>query len=396
LVAIADAVRNIDKVFLGNGTALEFARRNAHCFDRIISCARLESDVDAQSLISQSDAGLIVMEQDMAFWMTKLGRPFYFFDSLLGFWILHRDLDELINAAEQILRRDTPSAYDLFQTFSPHEQKLISHVLAKRSYAQNYVGVPQRIEDLRRRGVDHIELVTSIVTSDLFEPPPRVSANYPWEMVINLGGIENFILQFHANDYYVDLVERWAREFLSTRTDCHRITICCGRYEQTSVESIDGRVLYRALLPHQQFVSMVRDARIYITSPGLTAINEAVRMGRMPILLPEQHYSQYYNVYSLQGTLMGSLAVTLQQLFDNYSVPTDDYHGSAVIVEYAHQLCESPDKYRLFSHLLSQRVNSMITFPSHIQAQAISEIRELFDGPDLDVVIDRILAEVQR
>ncbi len=399
LAALARLLPHEDIVFIGDGPALEFAERHRQWFGRIIPCLP-DALPSVRSLLVDCDFAVVVMHHELAFWITKFGRPVYFFDSLFGFWVLHHPLSTLADASESIRRQAPQEAHRTFHSFPVHERKLIGHLLARFAYVQNGPRVEERLRGLRACGVQHIELIGSIVDvggkvpdGSLVEWP--ASNGEGLEILVNLGGVRNFILEFYKNDYYIDLFERWGRDFLRTHPECRRLLLCCGRYSKPRSEAVGRGLLVREFLSHDRFVSAVQAADVYMTAPGLTAIHEAVQLGRIPVLVPEQHFSQFYNLVTLGDTGLGRLAVGLADLIDGYEVPDDDLRGSETIIAHAKSLYDDDARYQRFRSELDKRVELARTMSGHERAAILLELRGLFDGTTLGQVVQEMLADAR-
>lgn len=393
LVAIAKLIVHDEKLFIGNDIALQFARQNYRCFREVVECEP-EFLPQIQRRIVGCDIGVVVMHHELAFWVAVYQRPLYFFDSLLGFWVLQHEMRALQQAAAQIRRMPPAEAHAFFHAFSVHERKVICHFLATRSFAQNFAGVPERVAEIERCCHHRIAIIGSIIDARV-AVPAGVAGEDRWEMLINLGGVKNFVLNFHENDYYIDVVERWARDFLSRRPDCYRIMICCGRYVDHRTEQIGHGWLERRFLSHDSFIEAIQRVSVYLSSPGLTAINEAIQLGLLPVLLPEQHYSQVYNLRALRRKRVGGWSLSLDDLFESYTIPDDDFEGSQWVIESMRQVVDSPVLYARFFELLCDRVDRMRAAQGAAKAEALAEMRDMVAGTELGVVVGQFLAEAR-
>jgi len=391
LAAIARLLPDTCNQFIGTGIALDFARLNRGGFDDVLPSEALESN---PSLIQESDFGIVVMEPDLGFSIFSSGRPFYLFDSLFDFWVLPRGLAPVLAAAREIRRVGAAAGSQIYHSFNIHERKLMAHAFATRSFVQNYPGVAERVEEARSLGVDNIEIVGSMV--DLIETSAasKAPAGDGWEMLVNLGGVQNFAISFNHNDHYIDLVESWTRRFLARESSCRKITLCCGRYRQPSEERIGQGVLRRELLPHDRFIAEVRRTDLYLSAPGRTAIHEAFQLRRLPLLLPEQHCNQLQNLQALRGTLIGDNALQLEKILEDYQVPEDDVLGTRMIIERTEEIASSSRLYERFDRELSQRVEWMRGLGEREREAALTELEPLMSGTDLSTVLRKVMAEM--
>jgi hypothetical protein len=402
LAALARLLPGEETTFVGEGTSLDFVEQHRGWFGRIVA-ALPGALPDLRPLLGGCEFAVVVMDHELAFWVSRFGRPVYFFDSLFGFWVLHHPLADLVGAAETIRRQSPEEAHRTFHEFTVHERKVIAHLLARHSYVQNGPGVAERLDALPDLGIRHIERVGSIIDVEDVTPggtpgaPPPPPDARGFEMLVNLGGVKNFILKFYENDYYIDVFERWARDFLGSHADCRRVVLCCGRYAEPRSEPVGHGVLVREFLPHDRFVAAVRAAAVYLTAPGLTAIHEAVQLGRVPVLLPEQHYSQFYNLATLAGrdTGLGELALGMADLFDPYEVPDDDLKGSEAIIAYARLLHADDAHYQRFRSELDRRVERASSMSGQARRAVLDHLGRLFEGKPLDQVVRNLFEDAR-
>lgn len=390
LTAIAEHLSGTERIFLGDRIALQFARSNKRSFDRIVECAP-ESLADKGSLIKTCDYGIVVMHHELAFWLAKMGIRFYLFDSLFGFWLTRQDVGSLAEIADAIQRLPPEEAHWLFDSLPVHERKLVAHFLAASSYVQNFPGVPDRAVGFRDFGA-RVHLMGSIVDLGPLATP-RTSRKNERDVLVNLGGVSNFILEFGRNDYYVRLIEKWARAYLADDSTCSRLTICCGRYAEERRERINGKVLRLVSLGHNEFLDSLRRCDIYLMSPGLTSLHEAVGLGILPVVLPEQHYSQFYNASVLRQTGMADSMVRLVDIVQDITVPEHDYRGSAAIIDCAKQLLHSTELFQRFSTMLNRRISATTCMSRTARRTVLAKVARELEGADLTSVVESILAD---
>jgi hypothetical protein len=390
LTAIANLLPEAERIFIGDAGADSYARRHPSAFERYLSTSDLAA---SRELLRSCDLALVVMEPDIAFELLQLGIPVYLFDSLLEFWVLPRGVAPLAEAARTISRLPTPDARALFMSFSIHERKVLAHMLADWSYAQNYPGVPRRLEEIRRSGFGDISLLGSMI--DVPNAPferRAAPARRDWRMLINLGGVQNFAIQFHVNDFGIDLMERWAEGFLARDPTCREITLCCGRYGAPVVSEHAGGRLVKTFARHDDFIAQLATADVVLTAAGRTTIHEAVHLGQLPILLPELHRNHRTNMDALRGTGLERFMVGLDDVAPMGPLPDDDGEGTFVIIEAMGRLLQDPEGYRAFEAGLDARVAALRALSPAGRRLILERMRESFRGQDFAAVVRGLAA----
>ena len=391
LTTIAGLVPEHERRFVGEDLTLEFARRNSEVFTSVEEC-RIESFDAVRPAIEDADCVVSARNPELALWAARLGRPCVFVDSLLGFWRLGRSLGELV-----AIGRDVPAAAARMQDCSPHERVVVGHVLATHSIAQRCAGVDERVAELRALGCEHVEPCGPIVDRERLRAAARAlpAADGTSEMVLGLGGFENFLLGADHNNAYLALIERWVRDFLAENPDCRQILVCCGVYRRPRTFELDGRRALFTVLPHDELVAAVGRARLYLCAPGLTAIHEALALGRVPLLLPEEHYGHVVNVRAFAGTLLGELAVTLADVVDDYAPPDDDLEGTRAAVACAAAIARGDGVYARFRRLLDERTARLAALGADAVAAAVDEAQRVADGAPFAGALSSALAAVE-
>ena len=81
-----------------------------------------------------------------------------------------------------------------------------------------------------------------------------------------------------------------------------KIIITCGTTAKISIlnelknEGIDSRNIKVETLQQKDFISSINNAKLFLTSPGLTTIYETESLHKLTIILPPQNLSQFYNI----------------------------------------------------------------------------------------------------
>lgn len=390
LVAITPLLAGSRVDFVGQGVALDFARRHSHRFHRITEGDTSRHEDLAQGL-ADADLVVSVMDAELVFRAVRAGRPVLFFDSLLGFWLTERSFEELAARAQLVRWADHDTARYVFDTLAPHERILLAHLLARRSYAQNFPGVPARIAALAATGADHIELCGPIVDRGalegaLTEPPPERPAG----LLINLGGFQNFFLDYESHNAYLDLVRRWVSELAVARPELGRILVCGGAFRRGVTETHGDVEVEYAFLPQTEFLRQLAHAPLYAVPPSLTSLHESVILRRLPLLLPEQHYGHIANLRALRGTVAGDIAASLTDLGNRFIVPEDDLEGTKALDRLTRELLTDESGYRRLADHLDTRLTAYQELTQEQRGAAVDELGALLGGPALAELLDLV------
>jgi len=397
LLSVVKLLSDAEIDFIGDGIALDFVRRNPDRFHAIDECEPERARAVLRERAGRYDAAIVVMHAEIAFWAVRFGVPVSFFDSLFSFWKLERPLAELARMVRQWSALDDGDAYESFLSIAPHERNVAAHLLAHHSFVQRFPGVDERVSALRELGFAHIEVTGSMI--DMQNLPvagsaPPVRRN-DYSIVASLGGYKNFLLDFDRNDEYLRLLERWTVDFMRARPQCKAMTLCSGAYLQPQTISIDGRLLSMTFASHDEFLQLVRRTPVILCTPGLTSIHETMHLGRLPLLLPEEHYGHVFNRRGLARTRLGLLAAGLEDVIGGYELPEDDFTGTAAIVAVTRAILESPERYAAFSAAMTARVDAYVDFLASTDGsldQHVREVHSLLEGPPLTDAVESLLA----
>ena len=112
---------------------------------------------------------------------------------------------------------------------------------------------------------------------------------------INVGGLHSPI--GNGESYIKTVIIPLLKIFKS-----EKIIITCGTTAKISIlnelknEDIDSRNIKVETLQQKDFISSINNAKLFLTSPGLTTIYETESLHKPTIILPPQNLSQFYNI----------------------------------------------------------------------------------------------------
>lgn len=112
---------------------------------------------------------------------------------------------------------------------------------------------------------------------------------------INVGGLHSPI--GNGESYIKTVIIPLLKIFKS-----EKIIITCGTNAKKSIlnelkyENIGSRNIKVETLQQKDFISSINNAKLFLTSPGLTTIYETESLHKPTIILPPQNLSQFYNI----------------------------------------------------------------------------------------------------
>ena len=113
-----------------------------------------------------------------------------------------------------------------------------------------------------------------------------------------------------------------------------KIIITCGTHAKISIlnelKNMDSRNIKVETLQQKDFISSINNAKLFLTSPGLTTIYETESLHKPTIILPPQNLSQFYNI-EYKNTLSNEIKMYRLGSADNipelknYIIENDSY-----------------------------------------------------------------------
>ncbi|CAL9345412.1 hypothetical protein SUDANB176_00359 [Streptomyces sp. enrichment culture] len=396
LVAISRLLSGHERMFVGSGVAATFARRNPDAFDAVREidgmCGRAGAEV-VDDLLKTSDQVVSVMDADLALRSVVARRPVVMVDSLFGFWRLRRPLAQIRDLCASMPRSSYVAADRHLAALSPHERVVAAHLLATHSVVQNFPGVPERAAEFAALGTGSaIHLTGPIIDLEGVRNTPR-DAEPEYDLLVNVGGFKNFLLDFDANNDYLRLLHRWIPDLLRDWPRFRRVLVCGGPFggRRERNVSVAGRRADCRLLRQRDLLRAVASAPGYLLAPGLTALHESVVLGRLPLGIHEQHYAHVYTLRRLDGTLFGRNAGRFADVLPHHRVPDDDFTGTAALVEIAGRVQEDDELYTVFRRTFNERIEHYVSLTPVRRRHGVEELRGLLGGEPVHAVLARVL-----
>ncbi|WP_223184229.1 hypothetical protein [Streptomyces sp. CBMA152] len=392
LVAVSRLLRDHERVFVGDGVAAAFARRNPDAFDDI---REKSESAEIDELLHTTDQVVSVMDADLVLQAVVAGRPVVMVDSLFGFWQLQLAPAEIRELCATMPRTSYAAANDHLAGLSPHERIVAAHLLATHSVVQNFPGVTQRAAEFTALGGGPvIHLTGSIIDTEGLRTTARGSEP-AHDLLINVGGFKNFLLDFDVNNAYVRLLLRWIPDLLLDWPRFRSVLVCGGPFggERQRTVTVAGRQAACRFLQQRELLQVAATAPHYLLAPGLTALHESLALDQLPMAIHEQHAAHVYTMRELDGTEFGRGAARFGDVLPDHPVPEDDFAGTAALVEIAARVREDDDLYAVFRRTFNERIEHYVSLTSTQRREGVEELRKLLDGEPVQSVLARIFAE---
>ncbi len=231
-------------------------------------------------LFEEADIFINIMNPISAKFAAECNVPIVEIDSL--FWMWESILDEILNS--------------------------------ERYFIQNFDGVE---EQLRKYGsqIKHPVLVGPIV-KDIPDAVPKKN-----KLLINLGGMESTSIKVGVNTNYPFVITRILEETLSDQHPFDEI-ICAGNKDiiEKIKELLPKSTITFNFFDHDAFLRELAEAKILITSPGLTTAFESFNAEVPTFFLPPQNYSQYWNLDSFIKNDIAQSAINWNNLYPDTKI----------------------------------------------------------------------------
>lgn len=395
LTAVARVLGDHELTFIGDTVAAEFARRNHDVFDHIVDTGSVRKSV--AGLIASADWVVSVMDAELVFRAYSAGRPVAMVDSLFSFWKLSRPVAEIAALCARAPQGSLSSLLVHLEDLGPHDSIYAAHLLADHSILQNFPGVPERAAEAKAHCDTEFCVTGAIIDTAGLSGVSR-SRPSDYDLLINVGGFKNFLLDFDKNNDYLALLDRWVGDVLADWPAFERILVCGGAYSRSGEQEVTvaGRRAEFRCLPQRAFLQEVGSVQQYMMTPGLTALHEAVQLEQLPLALPEQHYGHVVNLRQLQGTVFGSLGSSLRSDDGDYPMEEDDFAGTQSIVQRARQLVADEKLYQGFRRQMNTHIEAFLGVKASERARGVGELRTLVDGGPIDVLLHEIVGDYER
>ncbi|MFD1831302.1 hypothetical protein ACFSJS_16775 [Streptomyces desertarenae] len=396
LVAVSRLLSGHERVFVGSGVAATFARRNPDAFDAIRETGGAHGRNGAAligELLETSDHVVSVMDADLVLRSVVARRPVVMVDSLFGFWRLTRPLARILDLCASMPRSSHAAARRHLAALSPHEHIVAAHLLATHSVVQNFPGVPERAAEFAALGAGSaIHLTGPIIDFEGLGNTPR-DAEPEHDLLVNVGGFKNFLLDFEVNNDYLRLLHRWIPDLLRDWPRFPRVLVCGGPFggHRERTVSVAGRRADCRLLHQRDLLRSVASTPDYLLAPGLTALHESVALGRLPLGIHEQHYAHVFTLRRLDGTLFGRSAGRFADVLPHHRVPEDDFAGTAALVGIAGRVLEDDELYGVFRRTFNERIERHVSLTPARRRHGVGELRRLLGGEPVRAVLARIV-----
>ncbi|MDT0611084.1 hypothetical protein [Streptomyces lancefieldiae] len=396
LVAVSRHLPEHERVFVGDGITAVFAGRNPDAFDDVYDTSGMTRSSGAEvtdDLLRSSDHVVSVMDAELVFRAVVARRPVTMVDSLFSFWQLARPLDRIRDLCATMPRSSYAAADRHLTGLSPHERVVAAHLLATHSVVQNFPGVTERAAELAGPGTGSgVHRTGSIIDVGGLRDVV-LTAEPQYDLLINVGGFKNFLLDFDVNNDYLRLLHRWVPDLLRDWPRFRRVLVCGGPFGEGRQRTFSavGRQADCCFLRQRELVRIAASTADYLLAPGLTALHESIALGRLPLAIHEQHYAHVFTMRALDGTLFGRSGGRFADVVPCHPLPEDDFAGTAALVKLAGRIREDDGLYAKYRRTFNERIEHYVSLTPPQRQQGVEELGKLLDGEPVHSVMTDIL-----
>ena len=201
---------------------------------------------------------------------------------------------------------------------------------------------------------------------------------------INVGGLHSPI--GNGESYIKTVIIPLLKIFKS-----EKIIITCGTNAKISIlnelknKNVDSRNIKVETLRQRDFISSINNAKLFLTSPGLTTIYETESLHKPTIILPPQNLSQFYNIEYAKKILDKYKVInwSTQKLNLDYLqsiLPKGETYVVDKIYEFITELVDSNFENKFinrFNLLLKQKYNKKENSNFKIEGNGVEDIRKI-------------------
>ncbi|MFF9686819.1 hypothetical protein [Streptomyces sp. NPDC014623] len=396
LVAVSRPLLGHERVFVGDGVAAVFARRNPDAFDTVHDTGGMTGEAAAEmtgELLRGSDHVISVMDAELVIRSVVARRPVTMVDSLFSFWRLARPLARIHERCVTMPRSGLMAAEEHLTGLSPHERVVAAHLLATHSVVQNFPGVAERAAEFAAldSGLRMHRTGPIVDVEGLRSAAPATGPEH--DLLIDVGGFKNFLLDFDVNDDYMRLLHRWLPDLLRDWPRFRRVLVCGGPFgegRERTVSAAGGTADCR-LLRQRELHRVVASTPDHLMAPGLTALHEAIALGRLPMAIHEQHYAHVFTMRALDGTGFGRSGGRFTDVVPDHTLPEDDFAGTASLVGLAGRIREDDGLYARYRRTFNERIEHYVSLTPSQRLHDVQELGRLLGGEPAHAVMTGIL-----
>ncbi|MEU1214152.1 hypothetical protein ACFYSH_24855 [Streptomyces sp. NPDC005791] len=398
LVAVSRPLHGHERAFVGDGVAAVFARRNPDAFDTVHDTGGMTGEAAAEmteELLRGSDHVISVMDTELVIRAVVARRPVTMVDSLFSFWQLTRPLSAIHERCATMPRSGLAAAEQHLTGLSPHERVVAAHLLATHSVVQNFPGVTERAAEFAALGAGpRMHRTGSIVDVEGLRSAAR-AVEPEHDLLVNVGGFKNFLLDFDVNDDYLRLLHRWLPDLLRDWPRFRRVLVCGGPFGEGRERTLSagGGTADCRLLRQRELLRVAASTPDYLMAPGLTALHESIALGRLPLAIHEQHYAHVFTMRALDGTWFGRSGGRFADVVPGHPLPEDDFAGTAALVELAGRIRKDEELYARYRRTFNERIEHYVSLTPPQRRHGVAELGRLLGGAPVHAVMAGILGE---
>lgn len=360
IAAIAKRLReeNVEITFCGHGIAYEFMEREKICKLVYLDVYTEKGAKELGQMLSQFDYALTCMDPDfIRVCYKKVGLPLGYVDSLSWMW------DEShFNNSKEIAQVDH---YFIQNTFSADANILKFNI-------KNPIFI-NGIIDVQTNG-----------TSPVLEKGDNV--------VIHFGGVENIyvpvndiIYPFKVMAVINELNHIW-------KNYSNVIVVCSEKISSRLRESFPTFKGEFLSVNHSEFINIMKNSKLFLTTPGLTTLLEAFSLDITTLFLPPQNFSQYLILDKLKDNGYPVELLNWDFFYPEFNIPlgTPEQVAVSQVKDCTENFFEDADKMKRFKYSLEEMIGN---YESHVEIKdfqrvLIKEIGNDGIGDIVDVILN--------
>ena len=267
-------------IFLVSGTSKILS--NDGSADRIIECNTEDENELKKNEIEfrKADLFINIMNPVSAKFASKIGIPQIQIDSLFWMW------DDI---SKEVLDSDI-------------------------YFIQNFEGVEKQLNKFKGK-IKNPVIIGPIIKDPLGDIKEKN------KLLINLGGMESAFIKVGVNTQYPFVISGILDKMFSRNIDFDEIIFAGNKevLEKIKLKFPKSKIKFK-FFDHNSFLKEIKEAKLILTSPGLTATFEAFNTGTPVFFLPPQNYSQYWNLDNFIQKGIAKYAINWNKIYPEFNI----------------------------------------------------------------------------
>lgn len=255
---------------------------------------------------------------------------------------------------------------------------------AVQCFVENFPGVKERLE--RDYHYQKKPIIVGPIIKDIAKPVGRDSSI----ILVNLGGVESRWIIPGKNSRYPSLVVDILRK-IATKLPGQECVIGLGKKAKSSLQKVElPQNTTIDTFPQIIFHDLLSRCDLFITSPGLNAVMEAMSVDKPIVFLPPQNASQVLQLAKYESYAIVPTGMNLDSLVEKFAIPergVDEKQLTDDVLE-ALERIENDEgiKNRIVAHMKKQ----LDYIHDGSQARAIARYKTVYWPPGARIIAENI------